>query len=57
MKPFGESAGASGDGIGAQPWELYRPGERWLLLSVMFLLMLITMIDRNITAFLLEPLK
>ncbi len=40
-----------------QPWTLYSPRERWLLLFVMFLLMLITMIDRNITAILLEPLK
>ncbi len=57
MKPLGESAGASGDEAGVQPWTLYRPVERWLLLSALFLLMLITMIDRNITAILLEPLK
>ena len=57
MKPFGESAGASGGGTGAQPWTLYRPGERWLMLFVLFLIGLITMIDRNITAILLEPLK
>src|SRR5690348_2281767 len=57
MKPFGESSAASGSEAGAPPWTLYRPGERWLLLSVLFLLGLITMIDRNITAILLEPLK
>jgi MFS family permease len=57
MKPLGDSAGASGDDTGVQPWTLYWPGERWLLLSVLFLIGLITMIDRNITAILLEPLK
>ena len=57
MKPLGETAGASGEVSAVQPWTLYSPRERWLLLSVMFMLMLITMIDRNITAILLEPIK
>ena len=57
MKQLGDTAGAASDEGVVQPWTLYSARERWLRLFVMFLLMLITMIDRNITAILLEPIK